>query len=56
MPIDQPFSTGNPHILKPSKALNKAFLKIKPNSSQIDWQDYELFKLTEDEIALLEDS
>ena len=29
-------SSGNPHILKPRKALNKAFLKVKPNRSQIE--------------------
>ncbi|MBZ9629799.1 Eco57I restriction-modification methylase domain-containing protein [Salegentibacter sp. LM13S] len=27
---------GNTHILKPRKALNKAFLKVKPNRSQIE--------------------
>ncbi|MEP6262523.1 MAG: TaqI-like C-terminal specificity domain-containing protein [Gillisia sp.] len=29
-------SSGNLHILKPRKALNKAFLKVKPNRSQIE--------------------
>ncbi|SDL28220.1 Type II restriction/modification system, DNA methylase subunit YeeA [Salinimicrobium catena] len=36
MHTDQPLITGNLHILKPRKALNKAYLKVKPNRSQIE--------------------
>jgi len=40
MQIDQAINfSGNFHILKPRKALNKAYLKVKPNRTQI-----ELFK------------
>jgi hypothetical protein len=39
MQIEQALNSGNFHILKPRKALNKAFLKVKPNRTQI-----ELFK------------
>ena len=36
MHTDQPLITGNFHILKPRKALKKAYLKVKPNRSQIE--------------------
>ncbi|SHF41243.1 Type II restriction/modification system, DNA methylase subunit YeeA [Salegentibacter echinorum] len=39
MHTEQKINSGNFHILKPRKALNKAFLKLKPNRSKI-----ELFK------------
>lgn len=35
MHTDQPLPTGNIHI-KPRKALNKVYLKVKPNRSQIE--------------------
>ena len=34
MQTEQEINSGNIHILKPRKALNKAFLKVKPNRSQ----------------------
>ena len=36
MQTEQAINQGNPNILKPRKALNKAFLKVKPNRSQIE--------------------
>ncbi len=57
--------------LKPRKALNKAFLKVKPNRSdiekfkanlkalleqEIDWLVYGLYGLTEGEIRIVEGS
>lgn len=36
MQIEKALNPGNFHILKPRKALNKAFLKVKPNRSQIE--------------------
>lgn len=39
MQTEQEINSGNFNILKPRKALNKAFLKVKPNRSQ-----FELFK------------
>ena len=33
MQIEQAINSGKPNILKPRKALNKAFLKVKPNRS-----------------------
>ncbi|WP_051205547.1 class I SAM-dependent DNA methyltransferase [Salinimicrobium xinjiangense] len=36
MQTDSSTTLGNFHILKPRKALNKAFLKVKPNRSQIE--------------------
>ena len=36
MQIEQAINSGKPNILKPRKALNKAFLKVKPNRSQIE--------------------
>lgn len=38
-------SSGNLHILKPRKALNKAFLKVKPNRSQIESFKHNLIEL-----------
>jgi hypothetical protein len=35
MQTEQEINSGNLSILKPRKALNKAFLKVKPNRSQI---------------------
>ena len=36
MQPEQEINSGNLQILKPRKALNKAFLKVKPNRSQIE--------------------
>ena len=36
MQTEQEINSGNLSILKPRKALNKAFLKVKPNRSQIE--------------------
>jgi len=36
MQTEQALNSGNIYILKPRKALNKAFLKVKPNRSQIE--------------------
>ncbi|WP_026838316.1 hypothetical protein [Gillisia sp. JM1] len=36
MQTEQSINSGNTNILKPRKALNKAFLKVKPNRSQIE--------------------
>lgn len=36
MQTEQEVNSGNLSILKPRKALNKAFLKVKPNRSQIE--------------------
>ena len=36
MQTEQNLNSGNLYILKPRKALNKAFLKVKPNRSQIE--------------------
>lgn len=36
MQIEQAINSGKSNILKPRKALNKAFLKVKPNRSQIE--------------------
>ena len=36
MQTEQAINSENFHILKPRKALNKAFLKVKPNRSQIE--------------------
>ena len=36
MQIEKALNSGNFHILKPRKALNKAFLKVKPNRTQIE--------------------
>jgi hypothetical protein len=36
MQIEPALNSGNFHILKPRKALNKAFLKVKPNRTQIE--------------------
>ncbi len=36
MQTEQAINSGKPNILKPRKALNKAFLKVKPNRSQIE--------------------
>jgi len=36
MQTEQVINSGNTHILKPRKALNKAFLKVKPNRSSIE--------------------
>ncbi|MCM4160881.1 class I SAM-dependent DNA methyltransferase [Antarcticibacterium flavum] len=36
MQTEQAINSGNPNILRPRKALNKAFLKVKPNRSQIE--------------------
>ena len=45
MQTEQPLPTGNLHILKPRKALNKAFLKVKPNRSQIEQFKQHLIQL-----------
>ncbi|MFO7720221.1 MAG: hypothetical protein R6W85_07260 [Gillisia sp.] len=34
--MEQALNSGNSNILKPRKALNKAFLKVKPNRTQIE--------------------
>lgn len=36
MQTEHVINSGNTHILKPRKALNKAFLKVKPNRSSIE--------------------
>jgi hypothetical protein len=36
MQTEQSINSGNTNILKPRKALNKAFLKVRPNRSQIE--------------------
>ena len=36
MQTEQTLNSGNLHVLKPRKALNKAYLKVKPNRSQIE--------------------
>ena len=36
MQIEQAINSGKSNILKSRKALNKAFLKVKPNRSQIE--------------------
>ena len=36
MQTEQAINSGNLHILKPRKALNKAFLKVKPSRSTIE--------------------
>ncbi len=36
MQTEQALNSSNSYILKPRKALNKAFLKVKPNRSQIE--------------------
>lgn len=36
MQPEQAITSGNYHITKPRKALNKGFLKVKPNRSQIE--------------------
>jgi hypothetical protein len=44
-------------ILKPRKALNKAFLKVKPTLEiEIDQLVYQLYNLTPEEIAIIENS
>ncbi|MCC8360183.1 class I SAM-dependent DNA methyltransferase [Salinimicrobium sediminilitoris] len=45
MQTEQSLTTGNLHILKPRKALNKAFLKVKPNRSQIEQFKQNLIQL-----------
>ena len=42
MQTEQEVDSGNPNILKPRKALNKAFLKVKPNRSRIEQFDVNL--------------
>lgn len=44
--------------LKPRKALNKAFLKVKPNRTEIEIDQlvYQLYDLTEEEIVIVENS
>ncbi|WP_373056205.1 hypothetical protein [Zunongwangia sp. H14] len=36
MQTEHTINSGHLHILKPRKALNKAFLKVKPNRSRIE--------------------
>ncbi|WP_425338211.1 DUF7149 domain-containing protein, partial [Tamlana crocina] len=45
MQTEQAINSGNFHILKPRKALNKAFLKVKPNRSQIEQFKQHLIQL-----------
>lgn len=54
MQFEQALHSGNLHPLKPGKALNKAFLKVKPNRSQIEWFKGHLIELldrTKDNIS-----
>lgn len=45
MQIEQPLNSENFHIPKPRKALNIAFLKVKPSRSQIVWFKVHLIEL-----------
>ncbi|NJW51950.1 DUF7149 domain-containing protein [Salinimicrobium oceani] len=45
MQTNSPTTLGNYNILKPRKALNKAFLKVKPNRSQIEQFKQHLIQL-----------
>ncbi|MGM0579766.1 MAG: hypothetical protein ACQETL_03745 [Bacteroidota bacterium] len=42
------------NILTPRKSLNKVFLKVNPNHTEIDQMVYELDGLTEEEIKVVE--
>ncbi|WP_029035621.1 DUF7149 domain-containing protein [Salinimicrobium terrae] len=60
MESEQAINTGNFYILKPRKALKKAFLKVKPNRSQIEQFKQNLTQLldrtNEIEFTLLEEN
>ena len=45
MQTEQAINSGNFHILKPRKALNKAYLKVKPNRSEIEQFKQNLIEL-----------
>ncbi|MDX1760684.1 MAG: TaqI-like C-terminal specificity domain-containing protein [Christiangramia sp.] len=45
MQTEQVLDSGNFNVLKPRKALNKAFLKVKPNRSQIEQFKVNLIQL-----------
>ncbi len=45
MQIEQALNSGNSHLPKPSKALDNAFLKVKPNRTQDEGFKENLIKL-----------